>query len=158
MAAKQSRSTTPRRSVAKQPVGRPSSEGAKARAKPPARTAGKPRRKKAAGSIGDSPKRSDAEVAAFHALNTLAIENAGKVLEMQIEAMHRYSRALIREWYDAVAVDDPAALEAYLSQQPKVVLSLSADAAFDVSRVARLGLDYLEHASAILDRSVTPGR
>jgi phasin family protein len=87
------------------------------------------------------------------AFNSLAIDNASKVAQIQIVAFRRYSELVLNGAREMAGLDEPEAIQAFVVRQGEAIRSLADAAGADFQAMTRIGFEYVQAAGAILNRS-----
>ena len=84
------------------------------------------------------------------AFNQLTLEKAAQLVEMNIEAMRRYTDLALANARELVDLRDPAALQAYFAKQPEAIKAFTETAKADAEAAVKLGLAYVEEAGQLV--------
>ena len=96
----------------------------------------------------------EAALAPMKALNTLALENTAKVVEMQFAAARKYADLALANAREVAELKDPAAVQAYVAKQPEALKALAEGATADAQEIANMGVAYLQEAGKVVADSV----
>ena len=88
------------------------------------------------------------------ALNKLALDNAAKLVEMNLNVAKRYADLTLANAREVAELKDPAAVQAYVAKQPEAFKALADDAAADAQVVVKLGMAYFEEAGKVVAANV----
>ncbi len=87
-------------------------------------------------------------------LNRLIVDNAEKLVALQIASVQSYAALGFSHLRAALEVDDAEAFQAYIAKQNELIKSVSERLSGDAKAVAKLGSDFTEEAKKIGQESV----
>ncbi len=87
------------------------------------------------------------------AFNKLTLDNAAKMLEMNLDVAKRYTDLALANAREIVELKDPAAVQAYVAKQPEAFKAFADTARADAEAAVKLSVSYFEAAGKLVSDS-----
>lgn len=87
------------------------------------------------------------------AFNKLTLDNAAKMMEMNLSITKRYADLALANARELVELKDPAAVQAYVARQPEAIKAIADTARADAEAAVKLSMSYFEAAGKLVSES-----
>ena len=90
----------------------------------------------------------------MRALNQLALDNAAKLMEMNLNIARRYADLMLGNVREMVELKDPAAVQAFVAKQPESMKAFADSTRADAEAAVKLSMTYFEEAGKLVTENV----
>lgn len=87
--------------------------------------------------------------------NALVVDNAEKLLSMQLDAARSYADLSIKQLRDVMEINDAKAFQDYLGNQAEVAKTVAERAQQDAKTLAEMGQSFASDVQALVQENVT---
>jgi len=95
-------------------------------------------------------KQAEDFLAPVKALNELALANAERLVEMQVQSIRDYADVALDNWKAALAVKDIDGAQKYFAKQNEVAQEVAKKLASDAKVVVELGQEYMTEVQKVV--------